>query len=129
MIEFSSIGGGSYGDTWYMHPEVYEKVSKELLEYPQFDLKDLKVITSSYLNKHPLKWEIPPHSLVEYDKVDEEWAKPIKYGQEVPDTSTYLVWLFKDMPETYFQSVHIFPNYNKYIENFQWKLMKPLMLY
>lgn len=85
-----------YAGEIYIHSEVMEKLKQIIptVDYrPTFN--DLNLHVDIAVPKHPKKWEFPQCRFVEYEPKDEEWARPLRHGREVDDTSRYVGFTVK----------------------------------
>jgi hypothetical protein len=76
----------------FVNPEVYNKLMENfpVASNNRYSPYGMKITVDKYIPKHPKKWEFPKCRFVEYEPKDEEWARPLRHGREVDDTSQYI---------------------------------------
>lgn len=60
---------------------------------PNIQFYGFDIYFDDKLPKYAKKWEFPASPFVEYDKVDEAWARPLGYGREVDDKNTPMIFM------------------------------------
>ena len=92
----------------FVHPETYKGIAAtckigdtELsVESCTIDFRHNQFGIDFYIDENipqfMKKWEFPKDRFVEYEKKDEEWAIPIKYGRWVDDYTQQCILMIED---------------------------------